>query len=84
VSEQVKLGDTIQYEGQPHRVIRIVMNDHSLFEDGAKCYIITESYLMLKALDGSITFIVLSTSRQEFTGTSDIRAMQPLSWRKPT
>jgi hypothetical protein len=91
VSIQVKLGEVIQHEGTPWRVVRIVTHDYSLFEEEGIAgnrpsqppYTLEESYIMLKDVDGKVDFIVLSSNKKPYEGEpSPIKALKPIVWRK--
>ncbi len=82
-TQQIQLGDEIDHKGGKWRVIRFIVSDHTLFEDGEGPYIITESYLQLKFPDGVIDFLTLSSEKTLYAGfASSIKAVDPLLWRK--
>ena len=77
------LGDEIQRNGQPWRVVRIVSKDLSLFEDETGIHVIEETYAMLKSGEGRVEFEVLASQKVTYTGpSSTIKALNPLSWRQ--
>lgn len=83
-TRQLQLGDEIEHKGGMWRVVRIIISDHSLFEDHAGTYVISESYIQVKSPDGEIDFVTMSTEKLEYTGEpSTIKAIDPLLWRKP-
>ena len=82
-TQQIQVGDEIDHKGGKWRVIRFIVSDHTLFEDGEGPCIITESYLMLKSSDGVIDFLTLSSEKVPYTGlASSIKGVDPLLWRK--
>lgn len=80
---EYQLGSELQYKDKTWRVIRVLSNDQSLFEDEHETYIILESYIQLKDADGTINFIVMNSEKLPYTGpTSNIKALDPIQWRK--
>lgn len=64
------------------RVVRIVGKSVSLFQDvEMKSYLQTESYVELKAADGTIAFIILSQERVPYDGpSSGIKGLEPINF----
>jgi hypothetical protein len=73
------LGDTLSVENKLCRVVRIIQQSYTLFEsEDHTPYILQESYVQLKTIDGKIKFIVLEEFKQDYTGaTSPIKALEP-------
>lgn len=84
MSEPLKLGDYVKLEdGRAARIIRLVLNDHCLFESEKESYMTTESYMMLKDVEGYISFKMLSSERTDLEVKQDgIKALNPINWRK--
>jgi len=81
---EYQIGSEIQYKDRSWRIIRVLSNDQSLFEDESGLFIILESYVQLKDELGQIDFIVMNSEKLPYTGpTSTIKALEPLQWRKP-
>jgi hypothetical protein len=81
---EYQLGSELQYKDKTWRVIRVLSNDQSLFEDESGVYVILESYIQLKDAEGTIDFIVMNSEKLPYTGpASNIKALEPLQWRKP-
>jgi len=74
-----KLGDVIEHNAQPFRIVRIIMNSTTLYEpEVGETYVVEESYLELKGADGAVEFISLREEEKPFTGPSSlIRALEP-------
>lgn len=80
---EYQLGSEIVHKDKTWRIIRVLANDQSLFEDESGLFIILESYVQLKDADGVIDFIVMNSEKLPYTGpTSSIKALEPLQWRK--
>ena len=63
------------------RVVRIVGKSVSLFQDKEHSYLQTESYVELKADDGTIAFAILNSERTPYTGPeSKIKALDPINF----
>jgi len=78
------LGSEVPHAGEQWRVIRLVAEDLSLFEDADSSFIIKDSFAMIKSPEGKIDFIVFSTERIVYEGPkSGIKALDSLPWRKP-
>lgn len=79
---EYQIGSELQQGDKTWRVIRIISNDQSLFEDESGAYIILESYLQLKDPDGVIDHIILNSEKLPYTGpSSKIKALAPIPWR---
>lgn len=85
MSTQLQLGEKTVHEGKDFLVIRIVERDTSLFETPDGCYILEESYVMLKSAEGADpVFVVLFSEKKSFVKPEGctIRGMEPMPWRK--
>jgi hypothetical protein len=87
MSEQTYvLGGNVRRDNEIWRVVRIIEKSQTLFEpeDGTAPYIQTESYVELKAGDGSIDFVILSQEKRAYEGEhSIIKGLEPVDWRGP-
>lgn len=64
-----------------YRVVRIIGRSISLFQDVDKAYLQNESYVELKALDGTITFMILTRERTPYDGpVSQIKGLEPINF----
>jgi hypothetical protein len=80
---EYQLGSEVQYKDKTWRVIRIVTTDQSLFEDSDTCYVILESFVMIKDADGFIDFIVLNSEKLPYSGpVSSIKGLSIIPWRQ--
>lgn len=84
MSEQLKLGDYVTRDERPFRIIRLVLNDHCLFESEKESYMTTESYMMVKDAEGKVEFIILSSERTEMDPAKQdgIKALNPIQWKR--
>ena len=79
---EYQIGSTLQQKDKTWRIVRVVTHDTTLFEDEQGAYLITESYLQLKAEDGSIDHIVLESDKLKYDGAPcRIKGLDPISWR---
>ncbi len=81
---QAKLGDVIQYDGRPFRIVRVIDKSISLFEqpDGI-CTVVEESYVELKGSDNSIEFLVINKQTRPYEGEPQpIKALDPIIYVK--
>jgi hypothetical protein len=63
------------------RVVRIVGKSVSLFQDEKEAYLQTESYVELKAGDGTIAFAILTSERTPYVGpVSTIKGLEPINF----
>lgn len=63
------------------RVVRIVGKSVTLFQDGTRAYLQTESYVELKSADGTIAFAILTQERTEYVGpASSIKGLEPINF----
>lgn len=77
---EYQLGSELQYKDKTWRVVRVISQDWSLFEDESGIYIIAESYVQIKSTDGEIDHVVLASDRMEYGGVhSNIKALKPLA-----
>jgi hypothetical protein len=75
------IGVTIEHNGEQFRVVRIISNSITLFEDEKGCYLQTESYVELKGADGMIDFITLTRERTPYEGSpSIIKGLEPINF----
>lgn len=84
VNEQYRIGQEVEREGKLWLVVRIVESDTALvINDANEEFITKESYVMLKADDGEIDFVVLLHEDVPFT-TDPTRKIPslPSLWRK--
>jgi hypothetical protein len=83
VSEYL-LGSEIQYQDKAWRVVRILSNDQTLFEDlSGAAYTILESFIMIKDAEGNLDFIVMNSEKLPYTGpSSTIKALAVIPWRQ--
>jgi len=80
---EYQLGSEIVHKEKTWRIIRVLSNDQSLFEDESGLFIILESYVQLKDELGQIEFIVMNSEKLPYSGpTSTIKALEPLQWRR--
>lgn len=81
---QANLGDLVSHNGIPMRVIRIIPESTSLFEDETgKQTIVKEGYIELKSASGMIEFYQIFREETEYTGgPSAIKGMQPIPWKE--
>jgi hypothetical protein len=73
------LGEVVKYNNKEYRVVRQVVST-SLFDpdDGEPSFTKQEEYYELKAGDGNIDFLVISSETTPYTGQSSaIRALVP-------
>jgi hypothetical protein len=81
---EYSIGHEVQYLDKTWRVVRILSNDQTLFEDDSGAHVILESYVMIKSADGLIDFIVLSSEKLPYSGpASSIKALAVIPWRQP-
>lgn len=81
---QLNLGAEVPHAGEQWRVVRLVAEDLSLFEDADGSFIIKDSFAMIKSPSGKIDFIVFSTERIVYEGPkSSVKALDTLPWRQP-
>jgi hypothetical protein len=74
------IGITLEHKGEQFRVVRIITNSITLFEDEKGVYLQIESYIELKGLDGSIDFITLTRERNPYEGpTSIAKGLEPIN-----
>lgn len=80
---EYQIGSEVVHKEKTWRIIRVLANDQSLFEDESGLFIILESYIQLKDADGIIDFIVMNSEKLPYTGpTSSIKALDPIQWRR--
>jgi hypothetical protein len=83
MSTSLQLGSEIERDGQTWRVVRLVIQEHSLFEDENGVYIVTETHAQLKGAEGQVDFMVLSSEKFPYEGpASTIKALAPIPWRR--
>lgn len=80
---EYQLGSEIQHKDKTWRVIRILSNDQTLFEDDAgNLYVILETFVQIKDASGVIDFIVMNSEKLPYTGPpSSIKALSVIPWR---
>lgn len=75
------IGSNVKHKEELWRVVRIIGQSTSLFEDETGAYVQIESYVELKGLDGSIDFISLEMERAPYAGSpSIIKGLEPINW----
>jgi hypothetical protein len=75
------IGGTIEHKNEQYRVVRIIGQSVSLFEDEKGTYLQTESYVELKGADGSIDFVSLTLERTPYEGGSSIiKGLEPINF----
>jgi hypothetical protein len=81
---EYQLGSEIRYKDKTWRVIRILSNDQTLFEDDSgNLYIILETFVQIKDTIGVIDFIVMSSEKLPYSGPpSSIKALSVIPWRQ--
>ena len=81
---EYQIGHEIWYKEKQWRVVRILSNDQSLFEDDSgNIHIILESFIMIKDALGAIDFIVMNSEKLPYTGpSSSIKALSAIPWRQ--
>lgn len=74
------IGHEVEHAGKKFRVVRIIGNSVALFEDEKKAYLQTESYVQLKAIDGTIDFVTFTIERAPYEGPNSlIKALEPIN-----
>lgn len=76
------IGATIQQGENEWRVVRIITGSTTLFEDRVTGpYLVTESYIELKAPDGNVGFVQLTRDRVAYEGPiSTIKGLEPINF----
>jgi hypothetical protein len=75
------IGVVVVHKDEQYRVVRIIGQSTSLFEDDKQVYLQIESYVELKGADGSIDFVTLEMERKAYEGgPSIIKGLDPINW----
>lgn len=73
------IGSTIKIGDVEFRVVRIIGQSVTLFEDTEGSFLLTESYIELKGSDNTVEFIRLTVERTPYTGpVSIIKGLDPI------
>lgn len=80
---EYQIGSTMQYKDREWRIVRVIYSDTTLFEDESGAYLIKESYLQLKSIDGEIDHYVLESEKLSYGEPSHpIKGLNPIIWRR--
>ena len=75
------IGHTIKHNDADYRVVRIIGESVSLFEDDKQAYLQTESYVELKNAEGHVDFVTLTMERVPYEGPiSSIKGLEPINF----
>ena len=74
-----QIGDTVNVKDSMARVVRIIKESLTLYEDeSGGCNIKKESYIQLRDLNGAVHFIVLDEATLPYEGpNSPIKGLEP-------